>query len=110
MSWQPLQTATTVSFPGPSGKSAPGFCCANAGAVCSSAPASTGTMNLSNDMMCLRRIATINLSPHGQRRVHLAERRDHRQRNILAGLRILRWDVLDRQREARAIGIDFDGM
>src|ERR1043165_648497 len=43
-----------------------------------------------------------------QRCRELAQRRDDRQRDDLAGLRILRWHVLDREREARGISLDLD--
>src|ERR1051325_4078333 len=47
--------------------------------------------------------------PDRERRVHLAQRGKHRERDDLAGLRVfLRRHVLDREGEARGIRVDLD--
>src|SRR5215475_5673821 len=48
--------------------------------------------------------------PDPQRGMELAQRGDHRQGDDAAGFRVVRWHVLDRQREARRIRVDLDGV
>ena len=42
--------------------------------------------------------------------MHLAQRCDHGEGDVLSGFRIFRGDILDGQREARRVGIDLDRM
>src|SRR5215467_10389393 len=50
------------------------------------------------------------LSPHTQRNIELAQRRDDGERRDPAGPGVFRWDVFDRKRKPRRIRIDLDGM